>query len=78
MNKREFTAIYQKRGKRYIAWVEEIPGVNTQGKTKKEAQENLREALLLILEANRRLSRRQDDHVPVFRELFRVSVPARV
>ena len=78
MNKREFTAIYQKRGRRYIAWVEEIPGVNTQGKTKKEAQENLREALLLILEANRRLSRRQDDHVPVFRELFRVSVPARV
>lgn len=78
MNKREFTAIYQKRGKRYIAWVEEIPGVNTQGKTKKEAQENLREALLLILEANRRLSRRQNSHVPVFRELFRVSVSARV
>ncbi|MFY9462021.1 MAG: type II toxin-antitoxin system HicB family antitoxin [Candidatus Sungiibacteriota bacterium] len=78
MNQREFTAIYQKRGKRYIAWVEEIPGVNTQGKTKKEAQENLREALLLILEANRRLSQRQNGHVPVFRESFRVRVPARV
>lgn len=78
MNKREFTAIYQKRGKRYIAWIEEIPGVNTQGKTQKEARENLREALLLILEANRRLSQQQNDRIPVLRELFRVGVSTHV
>ena len=47
---REFTAVYQKKGKWVIAWVEEIPGVNTQGRTKKEAKENLKEALQLILE----------------------------
>lgn len=78
MDKREFTAIYQRRGKRYIAWIEEIPGVNTQGNTKKQAQENLREALLLILEANHKLSQRQNGDVHVLRELLRVGVPTRV
>ena len=46
--KRDFTAIYKKSGKWIVAWVEEIPGVNTQGKTLKEAKENLTEALTLI------------------------------
>ena len=54
--KRDFTAIYKKSGKWIVAWVEEIPGVNTQGRTLKEAKENLKEAITLILEANRKLS----------------------
>ena len=58
MNKREFTAIYQKRGKWTIAWIEEIPGVNTQGRTLKEAKENLKEAFLLILETHENYLRR--------------------
>lgn len=57
--KGEFTAVYAKRGKWYTAWVEEIPGVNTQGRTLKEARENLKEALHLILEANRELAERR-------------------
>lgn len=57
--KAEFTAVYEKRGKWYIAYVEEIPGVNTQARTLKEARENLKEALKLILQANRELLRRQ-------------------
>lgn len=48
--KREFTAVFEKRGKWYVAYVEEIPGVNTQGRTLKEARANLKEALNLILE----------------------------
>jgi predicted RNase H-like HicB family nuclease len=52
---REFTAVIQKKGNWYIAWVEEIPGVNTQGRKLTEARRNLKEALLLILEENRRL-----------------------
>ena len=56
---KQFTAIYQKHGKWYLGWVEEIPGVNTQGKTLKETKENLEEALLLILEVNRILSRKE-------------------
>jgi len=33
--------------------VEEMPGVNTQGRTLAEARRNLKEALTLVLEANR-------------------------
>jgi len=50
---REFTAVIEKRGRWYIGTVEEIPGVNTQGRTLKELRRNLKEAIQLILEANR-------------------------
>jgi len=70
-----FTAVYKKTGKWFSAWVEEIPGVNTQGRTKKEALENLKEALLLVLVANREISGKQNTR-GVFRELFTVRVPA--
>ena len=40
----------------YIAFVEELPGANTQGATLEEARENLREAVALVLEANRELA----------------------
>jgi len=53
--KREFTAIIERRGNWYIGYIEEISGVNTQGKTIKEVRENLREALKLIMEANKSL-----------------------
>ncbi len=63
-----FTANYRKRGKWYLGWVEEIPGVNTQGKTLNEARENLQEALGLILEANRALMERERVKGRVIRE----------
>jgi len=53
---REFTAVFEKRGRWYVAYVEEIPGVNTQGRTLAEARRNLKEALRLILDTNRQLS----------------------
>ena len=55
----QFTAIYKKQGKWFLGWVEEIPGVNTQGKTLKEAKTNLKEALSLVLEVNRALTRKE-------------------
>lgn len=42
---RKFTAVYKKSGKWYLGWVEEIPGVNTQGRTLKETKENLKDAV---------------------------------
>jgi len=51
--KNQFTAIYKKTGKWYSAWIEEIPGVNTQGKTLAEARENLQDAIQLVISANR-------------------------
>lgn len=68
--KKQFTAVYKKTGKWYSAWVEEIPGVNTQGETLKEARENLLDALKLTLEANRVLTLRGNKKVT--RELIAV------
>ncbi len=62
---REYTAVFQKRGRWYVAYVEEIPGVNTQGRTLKEARRNLREALQLIIETNRTLRAKQHDNIPL-------------
>jgi predicted RNase H-like HicB family nuclease len=56
--KHQFTSVIEKRGKWYIAYVEEIPGVNTQGRTLAEARRNLKEALAMVIEANRELSAR--------------------
>lgn len=55
-----FTPVYRKSGDWWAAYVEEIPGVNTQGETLDEARENLQEALALVLEANRELTRREE------------------
>ena len=71
--KRDFTAIYKKSGKWIIAWIEEIPGVNTQGRNLKEAKENLKEAITLILETNRRLSSTGVKNLK--RELISVMLP---
>ena len=51
MINREFTAVYKKHGKWILAWIEEVPGANTQGKTKKEARENLKEAFSLVIDS---------------------------
>jgi len=64
----EFTAVYEKMGKWYVAYIEEIPGVNTQGKTLPEARKNLKEALNLILETNRELSRKNSRAAEVIKE----------
>jgi len=71
---RQFTAIYKKSRKWYLGWIEEIPGVNTQGKTLKETKENLKEALLLILETNRFLNKREISGGKVIREPLSVSL----
>jgi predicted RNase H-like HicB family nuclease len=50
------TAVYRKVPEGYIGFVEELPGANTQGSTIEEARENLKEAIDLVLEANRTLA----------------------
>ena len=53
------TAIYKKVRSGYVAWVEESPGVNTQGRTKTEARENLGDALKEFIAARRILTKRE-------------------
>lgn len=48
-----YTAVIQQEGEWWIGWIEEIPGVNSQGKTRDELLENLRDALEEALEMNR-------------------------
>ena len=56
---RQLTAVYENRGDWIVAYLEEIPGVNTQGKTKEEARANLEDALQLFLETNRELAKQE-------------------
>ena len=51
--KQTYSAIVKKNGRWWIGWVEELPGVNSQGRTRKELRENLQSALSEALEANR-------------------------
>lgn len=53
------TEVLRKEDGWFVAHLEELPGVNTQGRTKEEACTNLADALTEYLEANRELSRRQ-------------------
>jgi len=71
--KQQFTAIYKKSGKWYTGWIEEISGVNTQGRTLKEAKENMKEALSLIIETNRLINRKETVNQKIIREIVTVS-----
>jgi len=48
-----YQAVIQRHGDWWIGWIEEIPGVNSQGATREELIENLRSALAEMLEMNR-------------------------
>jgi predicted RNase H-like HicB family nuclease len=54
--KHQFASVIERRGKWYVAYVEEIPGVNTQGRTLSEARRDLKEALAMIIEVDRELA----------------------
>jgi predicted RNase H-like HicB family nuclease len=64
----EFTAVFQKVPEGYIAFVEELPGANTGAATLDEARKNLKEAVALVLEANRTLAKESLKGRKVIRE----------
>jgi predicted RNase H-like HicB family nuclease len=72
--KSEFTAVFEKRGKWYVGYVEEITGVNTQGRTLNETRKNLKEALELILETNRELAEKRLSGQNVVKEPIAVNI----
>lgn len=68
----QLTAVFRKVPEGYIGFVEELPGANTQGATLDEARANLREAVTLVLEANRMLAR-EDAGSEVIREPLKIT-----
>jgi len=69
-----FTAVFEPAEEGgYIAFVEEIPGANSQGETLDEARENLREALALMLEVNRENALEGVDESRIVRETLHIN-----
>lgn len=66
----ELTAVFEEVPEGYIAFVEEVPGVHTQGVTLEEARENLSEAIEMVLEANRALAEESIRGRQVVKERF--------
>lgn len=48
-----YTAVVQQSGEWWIGWIEEVPGVNSQERTREELLDSLRDALKEALEMNR-------------------------
>jgi predicted RNase H-like HicB family nuclease len=67
-----FTAVFRKVPEGYVGFVEELPGANTQGATLEEVRANLREAVSLVLEANRALAEEELRGQEVIREPLRI------
>ncbi len=70
----QLTAIYLEVPEGYVAFLEELPGANTQGETLEEARENLKEAVAMVLLANRELSEQSLEGRTVTREPFALTV----
>jgi len=69
----KLTAVFQKFPEGYAAFVEELPGANTQGATLEEARENLKEAVEMVLQANRDLAEESIGGADVVREQLAVT-----
>ena len=68
-----FNAVFQEVEEGFIAFVEEIPGANSQGATLEEARENLQEAVELVFAANRELARESIGAAKVIREPLKIT-----
>lgn len=57
-----------------MAYAEELPGAISEGDAWEEARDNLREAIELLLEANRELTGKRSPGKRITREKIKVSV----
>ncbi len=73
MTSMNLTAIFMRVPEGYVAFIQELPGTNTQGATLDEARGNLQEAVALVLNANRAMSEESLEGASVIRENLRAS-----
>jgi len=71
------TAVYEEvpesEGGGYVAYAEELPGAITQGETLNEARENLRDAVEILIQANRELSGKPSEGQKILRETIQIT-----
>ena len=65
----KYTAIVQQSEGWWIGWIEEVPGVNSQGISREELLENLRDALEEAIEFNREDAKSAAGEAGVFEEV---------
>jgi len=70
-----FTAVYLKGKHGYVGFVEELPGVNSQGRTIDEARANLQRLAAVVFDEERSLSAELLQGKDVVREQFHVALP---
>jgi predicted RNase H-like HicB family nuclease len=70
---RTFNAVYLKVPGGFVGFIEELPGVSTQGASLDEARRNLSDAVETVLEANHALTLIATDGEEVIRESISVS-----
>jgi predicted RNase H-like HicB family nuclease len=69
----KFTAVFRKEGDWWAAYVEELPGANTQGRTLEEARTNLREVVSDLLDVNQEIAAESSRETEIIREELVVS-----
>jgi len=69
------TAVFLKGKHGYTGFVEELPGVNSQGQTLEEARDNLQRLAAVVFDEERQQSEAMLAGKEVVREQFRVAVP---
>ncbi len=69
-----FEEVPESEGGGYLAYAEELPGAITEGDTIEEARANLRDAIELLLEANRSLFGKPAQGKKITREKITVPV----
>jgi len=69
------TAVFLKGKHGYTGFVEELPGVNSQGQTLEEARDNLQRLAAVVFDEERQQSEAMLEGKEVVREQFRVAVP---
>ena len=70
MGSTNLTDVFMKVPEGYVAFIEELPGANTQGAPLDEARKTLQEAAALVLDANRAMAQQSLEGAAVIRETF--------
>ena len=71
-----FTAVYLKGKHGYVGFLEELPGVNSHGRTIDEARQILQKLAALVFDEERRSAREMTAAREVVRESFFIPIPS--